>query len=576
MSAKIPPKPSKEVIYIDVDDEITGIIDKVENSQHKVVALVLPKRATSLQSIVNMKLLARSAESAGKNPVLITSETALLPLAGAAGLHVAKNLQSKPEVPDSPIGNVRKPIDDTPAEELPEGNDAMDEEDLPGKIDYSNAASIGALAAAHEAEHPETIDLDDEDADDEPTPKAAKPPKDKKNKVPNFDRFRMMLGLGILAFVALIVFIIMAIFVLPKATITLKTSSEPVSATFNLAASAATTALDSKAGAIPAKLESTDQTGAQSVTATGQQNNGTKATGSVTMTASDCTPPFSTPDNVPSGTGVSSNGLSYITQSIATFSLSSASGSCVYYKSGSINIVAITAGTKYNTSLSSASVKSGIAADGSASGGTDSIITVLTQSDVDTAKQKLTAGTTGDAFTKAFEQKLDSQGEYVLSTTMKAADAVVTASPDVGQPATTSNVTIKVTYSVLTVKKTDLSQAVEDKLSAQIDKAKQKLNGNFLNDATVTVQTQSSPSTATLAVNVETTAVPIINIASVKKQSEGKKVGDIKSALGSWAGVKDVEVKLSPFWVSKVPGKDSKVKVILQEVKTNANTSGQP
>src|SRR3954463_15431332 len=107
MSAKIPPKPSKEVLYVDVDDEITSIIDKLENSSHKVVALVLPKRAASLQSIVNMKLLARSADSAGKSPVLITSEAALLPLAGAAGLHVAKNLQSKPEIPDAPAGRTQ-------------------------------------------------------------------------------------------------------------------------------------------------------------------------------------------------------------------------------------------------------------------------------------------------------------------------------------------------------------------------------------------------------------------------------------------------------------------------------------
>jgi hypothetical protein len=106
MSAKIPPKPSKDTIYVDVDDEITSIIDKVENAEHKVVALVLPKRATSLQSIVNMKLLKRSADGADKNVVLITSEHALLPLAGAAGLHVAKNLQSRPEVPDAPHGHV--------------------------------------------------------------------------------------------------------------------------------------------------------------------------------------------------------------------------------------------------------------------------------------------------------------------------------------------------------------------------------------------------------------------------------------------------------------------------------------
>src|SRR5437763_8741396 len=101
-----PDKPGKDTVYIDVDDEITAIIDKVEAGKQKVVALVLPKRAAMLQSIVNMRLLKRSADSVGKNVVLITSEPALMPLAGAAGLHVAKNLTSKPEIPPSPRGEI--------------------------------------------------------------------------------------------------------------------------------------------------------------------------------------------------------------------------------------------------------------------------------------------------------------------------------------------------------------------------------------------------------------------------------------------------------------------------------------
>src|SRR4051794_14355814 len=121
MSAKVPPKaaaskPGKDTIYIDVDDEITSIIDKVDNAKQKVVALVLPKRASSLQSTVNMRLLKRSATSAGKNVVLITSESALLPLAGVAGLHVAKNLQSKPEIPPHPKGDL--PQAEVPVEDL--------------------------------------------------------------------------------------------------------------------------------------------------------------------------------------------------------------------------------------------------------------------------------------------------------------------------------------------------------------------------------------------------------------------------------------------------------------------------
>jgi hypothetical protein len=576
MTAKETHKPGKDVIYVDVDDEITGIIDKVENSKEKVVALVLPKRAASLQSIVNMKLLARSAKTSGKNPVLITSEAALMPLAGAAGIHVAKNLQSKPEIPDAPTG-----VGPTAARDLPETEEApaeeeYDEEDLPKKIDYAN--TVGALAAVHEADNPETIDLDDEDEPPAEKPKTAKTPKNKGLKVPNFDRFRMMLGLGAAGIVALIVFLILAITVLPKATITLKTSSEAVAADFNLQASTSAQSVDSQKGIIPAKVESSDQTGNQSVTATGQQNNGDKATGTVVM--SKCVSSPGQLGDVPAGTGISSNGLTYITQQGASFNTPDGScnnGSNFKFKSSSIGIVATQAGAKYNIDNASFSVAgySTASASGSASGGTDNVVTILTQQDVDGAKQKLTSGTSGDQFTKDFIKKLQDQGEYVFTTTMKAGDANITANPAVGQPASTANVSIKITYTVLTVKKTDLSTAIEDKLASQIDKTKQKLSGSFLNDASIEVQNQSN-SGATLAVHEDTTAVPIIDIAAVKKQVKGKKAGDIKAAIGTWPGVKDVDVKLSPFWVSKAPGKESKIKVVLQEVKTSASSSGQP
>src|SRR4051812_13479154 len=92
----------KDTIYIDIDDEITGIIDKVKGSNGKITALVLPKRAAVFQSIVNMKLLKRAADESGKHLVLITTEAGLLPLAGAAGIHVAKSLTSKPEIPLGP------------------------------------------------------------------------------------------------------------------------------------------------------------------------------------------------------------------------------------------------------------------------------------------------------------------------------------------------------------------------------------------------------------------------------------------------------------------------------------------
>ncbi|MBI2285630.1 hypothetical protein HYU82_02305 [Candidatus Saccharibacteria bacterium] len=289
-------KPGKDVVYLDLDDDITTIVDKVGGSKDKIVALVLPKRFATLQSIVNMRLLKRSADSAAKNVVLITSEAALLPLAGAAGIHVAKNLQSKPEVPPSPV--------DLPQEKpvVPEDPDVeIDAKDA--KLDYHR--SIGGLAAAGAVEEPETIPLEDEEEEKESAAHPKKPPRDKKLRIPNFERFRLLLALGAIGVISLITFLILAIFVWPKATITLQTEATPLSAVFELTTSDKATTLDEEKDIIPAVLKTSDLKSNQKVQATGQQNNGKKATGSVTMTAQDCVPLGDVPQDVPAGTGIS-------------------------------------------------------------------------------------------------------------------------------------------------------------------------------------------------------------------------------------------------------------------------------
>lgn len=94
---------NKDVIYIDVEDDITAIISKVKSSKEKIVALVPPKRVGVLQSAVNLRLLQRTATQSDKRIVLITNNQALAALSAAASIPVAKNLQSKPELAEMPV-----------------------------------------------------------------------------------------------------------------------------------------------------------------------------------------------------------------------------------------------------------------------------------------------------------------------------------------------------------------------------------------------------------------------------------------------------------------------------------------
>ena len=90
----------KDVIYIEPNDDITDILANIKKSENKIVALVPPKKAGVLRSIVNFKLIAKTAAKEEKAIVLVTTDESLIKLASTVKMPVAKNLQSKPKLPE--------------------------------------------------------------------------------------------------------------------------------------------------------------------------------------------------------------------------------------------------------------------------------------------------------------------------------------------------------------------------------------------------------------------------------------------------------------------------------------------
>ncbi len=85
--------PAKKVVYIEIDDEITAIYDRIKNLKMKNIYLVVPKRAVLFQSIVNLKILKRKAEDLEKNIFIITNDQNGIHLAGKIGLAVYDKLE---------------------------------------------------------------------------------------------------------------------------------------------------------------------------------------------------------------------------------------------------------------------------------------------------------------------------------------------------------------------------------------------------------------------------------------------------------------------------------------------------
>ena len=560
----------KDTIYIDVDEEITGIIDKIQESDKKVVALVLPKRASVFQSIVNLKLLKRSADKASKNIVLITSESNILPMAGVVGLHVAKTLHSKPEIPSHPDSD--SSYDDNESIDI-DDQDFNPEASKQKAVGELAAASGGALAAEkiHRPEDiDETIDIDDDVLQEDATgkglketssrgKKGKKEKKDKSLKVPNFNKFRKILVIGVVGVVALIVLFLIFGNLFNKAVINISTKTQPVNANITINLDTSTKTLNTATSTVPAVAQSTSKSTSQSVPTTGQINNGNKATGSVSLTVA-CS---AKPPTIPSGTGLSSNGIAFTTQkNITLTNCNCSSSNCLF--SGDVTVIAVTGGANGNlvsgsTFTVSGQQYTGYSGTSSAAftGGTDNMVNAVSQTDINSATQKI--GTIDTSPVKiALENQLKQAGLTPIVGTFNTGATTTTAAPTLGTAGNQVTVTQNITYTMLGVQKSYLSQLVITNINSQINTSQQSIIDDGVSNAQYSTL-QSNATTAQVTMQDTASVGALINSQSIKKEIAGKKSGDVQSTIKSIPGVTDVTVKLSPFWVTTVPTDLSKV-----------------
>jgi hypothetical protein len=546
--------------------------------------LVLPKRAAVFQSIVNMKLLKKRADVAKKNLVLITSEPGLMPLAGSVGLYVAKTLQSKPEIPSIPAAadlpedadeaiplagaafdpkqDADKPVgelaDQTPPSTVNAGQMPEETVELDNTADTATAAGAGGKDVAAMAA-------------DGAAGKAGKKGKDKKLRVPNFNRFRLVLMLSLLILVALIIGWIVANRVLPKATVTIQTNTSNVNSSLTPTLDTTAGSVDPNSQIVPAKVEQLQKTYTAQTSASGKKNEGNKASGSVTMTAQECGTPVQ-PDDVKAGSGVSANGLTFITGQDASFNFSSISNGCINFTSSPTDITAQNGGTQFNvtdgTNFTVAG-RSDVSASGSTSGGTDNIVTVVQQSDIDSAKAQAEKGIDKDALKSQLQQSLQGDGDYAMTATFNTGAPQTTVSAKVGDQVSNVTYTENVTYTMFGAKQSDLKLLIAGNVDQQIDTAKQTIQDYGLNGADITVPNPGNSSKVQINMQVTSVIGPHLNQAQLKTAIAGKKSGDASDIIKANPGVQKVSVKFSPFWVDTVPKNSAKVTFKFEKASSN-------
>lgn len=551
----------KDTIYIDIEDDITAVIERVKGSPEKLIALVPPKGNAVLQSVVNLKLLKRAADGVSKQLVVVTSNQALTALAGGLGYYIAKNLQSKPSL-----------LSDSKAE-LPE--DEIEMSDEVGELDQTGQSV--SLNDVNDDDSDE-VEISQEDidvlSDDEVSEKVAKDDKSKKaKKIPNFDNFRkkLLIGGGI---ALLLLIVLIFVFGRAKAKIVIKAQTTPVDVAIDANFSSANSQSDPSSNNLKATLQESKKTISQSFSATGQKDLGTKANGTVKFI--NCSKDDKLSDTnrtIPAGTGISASGKTFITSEAVTVQPSSYVGNaCLSNKeSSSVGVEAQSVGDSFNLSSRSYSVNGFATVTGSGSqmsGGTSKIVKVVAQSDIDKAREQLNQQDTSaikDELKKSF-----SEDTTILNDTFSTTFGNVVSEPAVDQEANEGKLTAEVTYSILGVSNKDIGASLDAFITSKMtNKDQQRVYDNGLKDMKLE-KISGDAKSAVYKISTLAFYGPQFDTEKLRSEVAGKKYGEMRSYLQDLPGVKSVDIKLSPFWARKAPGAD-RIKITLDVDKNSTS-----
>ena len=95
----------RKVVYIEIDEEVTAIYDRVKRAKQKDIYLVVPRKAILFQSVVNLRILKSKMEKDQKKLHLITTDRIGIHLAQQAGIPVYHNIE---------VEEIKAPDEDTP------------------------------------------------------------------------------------------------------------------------------------------------------------------------------------------------------------------------------------------------------------------------------------------------------------------------------------------------------------------------------------------------------------------------------------------------------------------------------
>lgn len=590
-------------IYLEPDEEITSVIDKLSALSDHQVAVVVSKNSTLFQSLINLKLLVKEAKVQGKEVVIISSNKVGQRLAAQVGLRSFNSLGI------ASTGQVATPAqitvtDDVPSTEvLPDGTKVNLYQ--PG-VTTDKEAELPVEAAAEEPESPVVAEpLNEPNAQkppivaekelepvavntDEPLPAVVEPiptvpddpePTKKPYNKPvkelpaiisrGFTTRREFVipwrSLVISGLFLLISFVVIYLF-LPKATLTVTFPAKALDQTISLSAKTTT---DDQATTIAGNLLSTQREGKKTITATGKKDIGTKAAGNITITNKYRDDSGAGRDQTfAAGTKATDSKTKKVftldsTVTVGKVTFNPNNGSPIY-KSETVKVSASEPGESYNIAASTFSL-TGALADTSAestaafTGGLTKQVTVLSQEDADKAMAELKTKVQGDA---TAELQTKAEGQTLLENSPWQTVKTESIDKKVGDQVDSATAAYAIEQSAIVFDAAVVKEKVRSILSRDLTE-KEELVFSETEQLVMTFKGLSGDkATLNFDVAAKGYVVAKVNKTEISKRVAHKSFTAAEQILVDRYGATAAEVAISPgWWLKRLPILPQAIKV---------------
>lgn len=557
---------NKDVIYIEPEDDITDVISRIKTSKQKIVALVPPKKVGIMRSAVNVKLIAKTAKMKDKAAVIVTTDPSLIKLSAMAGIPISKSLNSRPILPSELI-NHKKSESENDDKEKPEADYDMEGDGSDNKSDNPDESA---------KKSDKEMSLNSDEVENSDVEKSKK--KDKKVElIPNFDRYRKWFIIGGATIFTLTVVLIWAFVIAPfaKITVKLKTVSSNVAEDVTLVTDAKK--VDNVNGKFLLEQIKFEEESSIEFEATGKANKGEKAKGTVRGYGVFSLDEEGKTVNLPAGSTVTIHGKDFTTNAAASASWDGVSAHCdnrgnnMCYKSFTVDVTAKEAGTAYN--VSSATNNDGkinansftFASSAAMTGGTDKEVTVVSESNINDAKDILLSELSEEEGKEKLNAQIEKEVVQINSSYKTEIKDPVSSPKKDGEveKGKKAKLTVKIVYTVYVVDRNSVDEYINNIEASQLgEHDKIYTTGKpfferFLegNDGTYTARLKTTVKFG-----------PEISEELIIKAAKGHKIGEAQALIKDISSnISEAKIETSFPWVRSVPDDEKKISIKIAE-----------